>query len=74
MRASDLYPRLRSLRSLSLGLLRSQPLRGCKSLVRMVDGDKPHPLHWMTEVSVEQAHPDKQMGDYTQCLGEAHSQ
>jgi len=37
------YPRLRSLRSLSLGLLISQPLRGCKSLLRMKDGDNPHP-------------------------------
>ena len=34
------YPRLRSL---SLGLLRSQPHRGCKSLLRVEDGDKPHP-------------------------------
>ena len=36
------YPRLHSLRSLSLGLRRTS-LRGCKSLLRLVDGDKPHP-------------------------------
>ena len=34
---------MRSRRSLSLGLLKSQPLRGCKSLWRLEDGDKPHP-------------------------------
>ena len=36
-------PRLHSLRSFRLGLLISQPLRGCKLLLRMEDGDKPHP-------------------------------
>ncbi len=36
-------PRLRSLRSLNLGLLKSVPLRGCNSLLRLEDGDKPHP-------------------------------
>ena len=36
------YPRLHSLRSFSLGLLRVS-LRGCKSLLRLEDGDKPHP-------------------------------
>ena len=46
MRASDLYPRLRSLRSLSLGLLESQPLRGCEvSIQRVVsDGCRVRPL------------------------------
>ena len=46
------YPRLRSLRSLSLGLLISQNLRGCKSLLRMKDGDNPHP-YWIPSDSVE---------------------
>jgi len=39
---SSTYPRLHSLRSFSLGLLRVS-LRGYKSLLRLEDGDKPHP-------------------------------
>ena len=43
---TDLNPRLRSLRSLSLGLLESQPLRGCEvSIQRVVsDGCRVRPL------------------------------
>ena len=37
------HPRLRSLRSLSLGILRTS-LRGYKLQSRLEDGDKSHPL------------------------------
>ena len=36
---TDLNPRLRSLRSLSLGLLESQPLRGCEVSIQRVVSD-----------------------------------
>ena len=50
------YPRLRSLRSFSLGLLRVS-LRGYKSLLRLEDGDKPHPYIGGTSLHHHRLHP-----------------
>ena len=59
------YPRLRSLRSLSLGLLRSQPLRGCKSLLLLEGGDNPsHTLVSVRRMPLEDGDtPHRYIGD-----------
>ena len=50
------YPRLHSLRLLSLGLRRTS-LRGCKSLLRLVDGDNPHPYIVFRREDGDKPHP-----------------